>query len=591
LTDTAKLIERGLRKAGPGRLALAAPFELRREVAEPFVEDGRVAGLVGEFAPDKDIPELPLVGRWTSPDRSRFALFPNPPGTILFLGTTSQIGGRILLECARRRVKQLVHLDRHGTDFAVTKPFRALKARALPLLLSRMGRTPILARLGEHALQASGRSFRDGFRELVEETRFLRLPPEAFDQNSLVLFSPTLGPGGAERQMSYCARGIARSGQWRVGVAAVDLTPPINDFYKGSMTQAGCTVELVPSPSEAYQEPELASWLERFDDRHAPSGLDAVARAVAAHALFLRRVRPGLVHSWMDAANVPAGLAAAIVGVPKLVMSGRSLAPNHFAFFQLYMREGYRAILTRTNAVFLNNSRAGAADYARWLGIDPNGIAVVRNGFEFPTSPPSQAAADLRRRLGFDPRDIILGGLLRFSEEKRPKLWLEAAIRFVRASPHHGAVAFGDGHMRPDLLRIVEGEGLSGRIHLPGVTKDAWASLTAMDIFLLTSRVEGLPNGLIEAQAMGVPPVSVDVGGVSEALIAGETGILVEDESASALGAACLALASDPERRRELGAAGARFVRDCFAADRMVDHMLRIYERTATPAMTEPFPG
>jgi len=145
--------------------------------------------------------------------------------------------------------------------------------------------------------------------------------------------------------------------------------------------------------------------------------------------------------------------------------------------------------------------------------------------------------------------------------------------------------------MRPDLLRIVEGEGLSGRIHLPGVTKDAWASLTAMDIFLLTSRVEGLPNGLIEAQAMGVPPVSVDVGCVSEALIAGETGILVEDESASALGAACLALASDPERRRELGAAGARFVRDCFAADRMVDHMLRIYERTATPAMTEPFPG
>lgn len=581
--ETAELIERGLTAAGPGPVALAAPCALEPAAVEPYARDNRLAGVVADQEAADGASGLPAVGRWTSPERSRFALSRTVPRTLLFLGTASQIGGRMLVECLRRGVRRIVHLDPQQADFVEMRPLRALKGRAVPLLLARFGRMPLAFRVGERALALSGLSYEEGFAELLKETRFLHLPPEAFDPDAVLLCSGTLGPGGAERQISYCARGVAREGRRRVGVACVDLTPPVNDFYAAAIREAGAAVRQIPAWPAGMDDPRLSAFLQRFAARHAANGLHAVARSVLTHALLFREERPAIVHSWMDASNVVAGLAAVIVGVPRVVMSGRSVAPDHFPLFQPHMRAAYRAILAGTDAVLLNNSAAGAKDYGRWLDIDPGRIPVIRNGFEFPEDRPEAVAAELRRALGWAPETVVLGNILRFTEEKRPQLWLEVAIAFVRAAPHHRAVAFGGGHMRPELAQRIEAEGLSDRIRLPGTTRDAWASLAALDIFLLTSRMEGLPNVLVEAQAMGVPVVAIPVGGVPETLLPGKTGILVERDGAAAIAAACIALAADPERRRAMGAAGSRYVRDCFSAERMVKDVLEIYRGAPVP--------
>ena len=114
---------------------------------------------------------------------------------------------------------------------------------------------------------------------------------------------------------------------------------------------------------------------------------------------------------------------------------------------------------------------------------------------------------------------------------------------------------------------------------MPGITRDAWASFSAFDIFILTSRMEGLPNVLIEAQASGLPVVAPDVGGAGETLVDGVTGLLAPDDGPDTLARLCIELGQDNARRARMGSAGAAFVRTEFSADRMVASTLAIYGR------------
>ena len=61
----------------------------------------------------------------------------------------------------------------------------------------------------------------------------------------------------------------------------------------------------------------------------------------------------------------------------------RSVAPDNFALFRPYMREGYRALMACPGVLLINNSEAGARDYEKWLELPRDTIKVVRNGFDF----------------------------------------------------------------------------------------------------------------------------------------------------------------------------------------------------------------
>ena len=98
-----------------------------------------------------------------------------------------------------------------------------------------------------------------------------------------------------------------------------------------------------------------------------------------------------------------------------------------------------------------------------------------------------------------------------------------------------------------------------------------------MDVFLLTSRVEGLPNVLIEAQALGVPVVTTLVGGVVETFENGVTGFAVHEATGSALAAAILRVLRDPQFTARTRKVAPAMARDRFSVDRMVQETLRAY--------------
>ena len=107
----------------------------------------------------------------------------------------------------------------------------------------------------------------------------------------------------------------------------------------------------------------------------------------------------------------------------------------------------------------------------------------------------------------------MLGSVFRMSEEKRPLLWLDVAANVAAQRPDAHFVVCGDGPMRDEMRTYAAELGIADRVHLPGAQSNIGSWFKLMDVVMLTSRHEGLPNVLLEAQSLGVPVVAPDVGG------------------------------------------------------------------------------
>lgn len=172
------------------------------------------------------------------------------------------------------------------------------------------------------------------------------------------------------------------------------------------------------------------------------------------------------------------------------------------------------------------------------------------------------------------PRVLMVARLAR---PKDPVLAVEAFAR-IAAYPWHFTIV-GDGPMRAEVESRVDVLGLRERITMAGTVDDVPQRLAASQVFLLASRREGFPISVLEAMRAGLPVVTTDAGGVSEAVVDGETGFVTPRDDASALARALESVVTDAALRQRMGDAGrARFLTE-FAYDRHVQRVWAVYRR------------
>ena len=402
----------------------------------------------------------------------------------------------------------------------------------------------------------------------------------------VVLAISSLHNGGAERQIVYTAAGLGQRGFGDVHILAEYLRNPGNDFYLADALNAALSVTEVPDgPNPA------SDWLRAHPELvgivHAN-----LANRILNIAEYLQRLSPEVVHAGLDWTNIAVGLAAALAGVPHIFVSGRNLAPWHFGFFNWFMYPAYRALLSRPNVTLLNNTEAGARDYAAWLRIPAERIGVLRNGIDLRRFRPADPARRLEERdaLGVPRTARLIAGAFRFSDEKRPLLWIEAAAKIHRQDANAWFVVCGAGPLGDTAKRLARDLGIGERTVFPGVVQDMSRVYAAADLIMLASLKEGTPNVLIEAQAMGVPVLATAAYGSAETVEDGVTGRILRNETADALAAAALALLGDAPFRERARQAGPHFVERRFGLARMADDTLALY-RAAGAAFPAPAPG
>ena len=292
--------------------------------------------------------------------------------------------------------------------------------------------------------------------------------------------------------------------------------------------------------------------------------LPGLARRIAAE-------RPHVFHAhltWPLACKFGI-VAAAAARVPAIVATAqlfmdlprtRSIALQH-------------RVMTANVDRFLAVSEEVARRWRERLGVPAAKLEVIPNGIllePFAGAPnrPLRAAWT-----GSPPRPVVLT-VARFDRQKGHSHLLAAAARL----PDVAFVLAGDGPERYTIEADISRLGLGDRVILLGYRADVPDLLANCDLFVLPSLFEGLPLSVLEAMAAGKPVIASAIGGTDEAVVHGETGVLVPPGDAEALAAAIRLVLSDTDLAQRLGAAGAARVRERFSANRMVQRVAAVYE-------------
>lgn len=195
-------------------------------------------------------------------------------------------------------------------------------------------------------------------------------------------------------------------------------------------------------------------------------------------------------------------------------------------------------------------------------------ITVVPNGVPID----ERADGSGVTREGSAPHVVLTTAQLR--AHKGHEYLLEAA----RQIPNARFLFVGEGPERDRLESVARSLGVHDRVEFLGFRPDVRELLRGCDVFVLPSLDEGLPLSVLEAMTVGKPVVATRVGGTSEAVVDGVTGIMVEPRDPAALADAVRVILADPKLAARMGAAARELVRTRFSADAMGDVVAGVYE-------------
>jgi len=289
-------------------------------------------------------------------------------------------------------------------------------------------------------------------------------------------------------------------------------------------------------------------------------------------ATILRELGPHVVHTHNVTTLFYTGPAARRAGVPVVVHTEHGRG----AYLQLRKR-----LLGRLAGRYARSFYCLTEDMADWVAthriVPRHKIRLIFNGIDTARFRETCDPAAVRDELGIPSDAPVIGTVGRLSEIKRHDVLIRAFDLIHQRAPHVHLILVGDGPLRQSLGELAAGLGLDACVHFVGFRPHALPYLRVMDVFALTSRSEGMPQAVLEAQIVGVPVVANRVGGLPELIDDGRTGRLVTPGNELELAETMLTVLADPEGSRRMREAGRLEVESRYDIGRMADEYHRHY--------------
>lgn len=212
-------------------------------------------------------------------------------------------------------------------------------------------------------------------------------------------------------------------------------------------------------------------------------------------------------------------------------------------------------------------------------GIPPDMVFTVRSVTDVERFMGTDANPDLRSELGIPEDALVIGNVGYLVPHKDHENLLEAVAIVRKEGYDPWVVIVGSGPLREDIERRAEELGLNDRLVLTGFRDDVPQLIKMFDLFALSSSEEGICSTLFEVMACETPIVASNPAGVAEAVLDGETGILVPIKDSAALARGILKMLNAPDRAREYADKALERVRKNFTVDRLTEKTLEVYDR------------
>jgi glycosyltransferase involved in cell wall biosynthesis len=286
--------------------------------------------------------------------------------------------------------------------------------------------------------------------------------------------------------------------------------------------------------------------------------------------LLIMKERPDIVHFNL---SLPYSCAPALMicGFFKKIRATAAVhsvgaASSRFPFIgQLKKMIALKAL--KSAKEFICVSQKSKETFCNNFNIPPDKVAVIYNGVDLFDTEKSGKAENLKKSLGINTDERVIGSISRLVKNKGLEDLLKAVSNLKGKEK---LLIVGDGPLRGKLTGLAMELGIQDRVVFTGHQKEVLPFLLAMDIFVMPSLSESMPFALMEAMAAGRAVISTDVGGVKELVKDGENGLLVPAGDPDKLCDAVSLLSSDIVKMAKLGIAAKKTIEEKFSIEAMM---------------------
>ncbi len=359
---------------------------------------------------------------------------------------------------------------------------------------------------------------------------------------------PSLGIGGTEKILFELCRGLNAS---KFENHIVSLKS--GGEAQKKISEIGVPVTLLNSPDGLI------------------SGILALPFVYAKLKTVMKGVAPDLIHTWLTRANVLGRLAARGAGFQRVVSSLRVMEVE-----KSYHRMAERWTGDLARSITVNSS--ALRDFAvNAIGLPEEKICLIRNGIDTARILDQNLVNSYRHQWAASGK-FTVGAIGRFHRQKGVDVLLEAAQAILKAHPGAQFLIAGDGPEKNNLASQARRLGIGSSVTFCGWVKGAPEFLSILDLFVLPSRWEGMPNAVMEAMLAEKPVIATKVSGVPDLIKNEVDGLIVAPEDAAGLSQAINRLINDLEFGQELARAARQKIMSHFDLKNMISEYEKLYE-------------
>ena len=215
--------------------------------------------------------------------------------------------------------------------------------------------------------------------------------------------------------------------------------------------------------------------------------------------------------------------------------------------------------------------------------VNEDKIRVIFNGIDVSkfTNQDIIDKGNIKAVLGLKPGPVV-GIVARLSDVKGHSYLIQAMRSVIKGVPDAQLLIVGDGKEKDNLSKQVTGLKMGGNIKFIASVDETAQILPIMDLFVMPSLQEGLGLAVMEAQAAGLAVVASNIGGLSNLIQDGVTGLLVPPKDVHTLSAAIVELLRNLDKAEQFGRNGRKFIEENFSLEAMASKTEKVYEECIT---------